>query len=500
MLRQDSYDINRVHKVNILVTVLVIVLMVSQALITQGLDRGIKNAVQGSVVVVLLATNYFLPINRYLKGLFFVLIPGAVVVALFYLDNYALNKHYIILTSIAMAALYFKKEIILAYGIIIQVLLILVYLAAPEKVIGPGQGAGLFISAIVVMNGSVALLYFLSKWGRDLVDEAVKREYHAKDLLHKLQNTYVRIEDGTSVLDNSINQFNSNINAICDASNIIKVSMQEMAKAVQEQAVSTYKVNETMVDSIQTVHETQNISKGIADKSFEMSQKVEEGWDKIVQVNNQISIISSAIGTAVVTVSELQESMGKVNSLLEGITQISEQTNLLALNAAIESARAGEHGKGFAVVAEEVRKLAEQSASIVRDITRVTTGVFNKSQEAFEKVSQGESATLEGKKLISDISSYFQNIKDAFEDTNKEIMKGMQKIGSITQRFEDVQRQTESIASISQQSVASTQEVMATIEGENNQLMQISSSVSEVQKLSGELKNMLDSKSCGLMQ
>ena len=231
------------------------------------------------------------------------------------------------------------------------------------------------------------------------------------------------------------------------------------------------------------------------DSAEVMSERVRRGWEKIEQMNHQISIISNSIATANTTVSELQTSMTKVNTLPEDITQIAEQTNLLALNAAIESARAGEHGKGFAVVADEVRKLAEQSTRIVSDITQVTTGLFTKSQEAYEKVNQGDSATKEGKEIIYNISSYFQDIMDAFSETDTEIIKGLDKIKNVVEKFEKVQSKMENMVSISQQNSASTEEVPATIENENSQIQQISNFINEIQELSGHLKQVTNAKS-----
>jgi len=490
----DKYNVKRVHKVNIAVILLIVLLISVQAILAQGLSGGVKVILQGCLVLILAIINYFLPIKKYTKGLLFALIPGIVIIALFYLDGYALNKHYILLTTVTMAALYFKKEIILIHGGIINLLLLAVYIIKPENLLGSSFGVNEFIKIMIILNGAVVLLFFLTKWGRDLVDEAYKKESYSNDLLNKMESIFSNIEDITNTLSNNVNLVNSNVDLVTEASQNIGIAMHEMATATQEEASSIYSVNETMVVSLESVQKTQYITKGIADMSTEMSEKVDDGWKKIDQVDNQISTITDAIITAATTVSELESSMEQVNNLLEGIKEIAEQTNLLALNAAIESARAGEHGKGFAVVADEVRKLAEQSSRIVKDINLVTANVFIKSKEAYEKVNQGEEATILGKKLVSEISVYFNSFKETFSITDVEINKGMKQIEGIAADFVEAQKQIENMASVSEENAASIEEVVATIENENGQILEISNSIKEVNRMCEDLKLIIDSK------
>ncbi len=493
-MHEDNYNLQRVHKVNLLTIIMLACMMAVQAFLMQGAAKGVNNLMQGSLIVVLAVINFYLPIKGYTKGLIFGLIPLVVITVLFYLKGYQLNNHYILFLTVPMVAMYLKKNLVITHSIAASILLIALYILKPANLMGPDYNNGKFIGMLIILNGISFLLYFLTKWGRDLVDEAMQKELDAKLLLDKLEGTFGKIQDSADVLDGSIQEFRTKIGSVSEGSQSIAITMNEMARAIQEEASSIYQVNGTMAGSIEKVCETREISKGIASRTDEMSKMVGDGWNKIGQINNQMTIIGDAVGTATVTVSQLQLSMQKVNDLLSNIKQIADQTNLLALNAAIESARAGEHGKGFAVVAEEVRRLAEQSAIIVDDINGVTKGVFQQATESYEKVNKGEIATQAGKSLVEEISVYFNTLKNVFTETNLQTSKGMNEIDTVTTQFMSIQKQIENLASISEENAASIQEVLATTENGNNELLQVSRAIKEIYELSSKLKSIVEEK------
>jgi len=488
---KDGYNVKRVHKVSVITIFSITFLSCLQALLG-GISVFIEFIIPASIILLITLVNYFLPLKDYVKGCIFALVPAIVIIAFFYIDGFSLDGHYILFSSVALTALYFKKDILMINAFIIDISFVVVFLLSPDGIMGSDNNLQSFISTMVVLNGTIVLLYFLTKWGRELIDESYQKQMKTEDLLVKLQTTFNNVEGSSNILKDSITKLSSNIKTIKEESQNITVSMNEMANSIQEEAADTYKINEAMVNSLEMVQDTLDISKGVINKTDELNKMFGEGWSKIEQMDNQMGIIGSSITTANVTMAELQTSMKKINSLVEDITNIASQTNLLALNAAIESARAGENGKGFAVVAEEVRKLAEQSAKTAANITELTTGLFNKSQEATEKVSNGEVAAREGQVLIKSISTYFDYFKQAFENTVSEISKGMNKIENVTNIFTNTQSQIQNVASISEQNAAATEEVLATIENENKEMQEIYSSIDVIQKLSEQLASMVN--------
>lgn len=486
----DYSNNKRINTLQMILITSVIVLITAESFLIGGVILGLSTSYKTIPVGIILFIVYLSHLTPRGKAVLFSLIPTLVVGLLIFKGPFQTQYLFILFLSVAMVTLYFDRNMMKVFAVLFNVLLISLYVLRPENIMGPLHQPVYFVSCIFTFNATIVTLYYLTKWGREFMETTQEKQLQANALLTKIRITMENVDDGNCILSDNITTFNSKIQANLSATENIKIAMEEMAKGTFSQAASIGDMSDKMKAVFSQVQAVQSISDQVALTSNEMTEEVVGGSAKLEQMEGQMTTIYQAISIALITVRELKDNMTVINSFLKDISEIADQTNLLALNAAIEAARAGESGRGFAVVADEVRKLAEQSAKTAKDINRITTQTDRQMSIAVETVHAGENAVQVGSDLIKRVNQYFAKVKETIASNNQALIDETKMIGNVNQQVCAISDQIGTIAAISQQHAATNQEVCATVDEENSNMILLSKAVNEIEALSLRLKNM----------
>lgn len=305
-------------------------------------------------------------------------------------------------------------------------------------------------------------------------DELAELAIATNAMHEQLTAIVVNILDSSEQLAGHSEELTQSANEVKIGSEQVALTMQELATGSEAQASNASalaNVMETFNEEFKTVNENSLI---IADASRHVIDQSNESEQLMNLSSQQMDKIETIMKQAVSKMQSLEFQTQEITALVRLIQNIADQTNLLALNAAIEAARAGEHGRGFAVVADEVRKLSEQVAVSVKDITGFVNKIQNESREVSVSLEQGYAEVQAGSEQIQKTTDMLIEMESSLNEMIQNILIVSDKMSGLTENTANMSVAIEEIASISQESAAGVEETSAASQQINSSMEEVS--------------------------
>ncbi|WP_069998293.1 methyl-accepting chemotaxis protein [Cellulosilyticum sp. I15G10I2] len=331
------------------------------------------------------------------------------------------------------------------------------------------------------------------------IDEAfINRKDEVGDLakaIHTIEESlrYMigQVNDASLQVSASSEELNSMASQTATTTDEVAKTICDIAEGATDQAQSTAQGLLKLSELEKYIKEDQIHMKELNEVSHKVEALVNSGLEVINTLFKKTDESMTATTNVYDTILKTNESSSKISAASNVITSISQQTNLLALNASIEAARAGEHGRGFAVVAEEIRKLAEQSASSSKMIDEMVENLQHDSERAVN-TTEVVKATLEEQVSHMNITKEkYLEISEAINHQGQ-VVELLNESGHVMAiKNNEVYATLDALSAVAEQNAAATEESSACIEEQAASIHEIVSSSKSLAELAQVLHHLI---------
>ena len=272
-----------------------------------------------------------------------------------------------------------------------------------------------------------------------------------------LTNKYQNHEFGiiANGFNNTIEKLKNIVSNIIDSSNNIELTSKELASGNNDLALRTQSQSSSLEQTASSMEQMASTIKNSAEKSVIGNNMMNDSKKSVEEAGLIIDSTTRSM-------EDVYEASRKITNITKLIEDIAFQTNILALNASVEAARAGEQGRGFSVVASEVRTLAQNTQTSVKDITSLIA-------DSDEKIRVATEAARKSQEIFIDIKDKIENTANIMQDISTTAVEQQSGVDQVNQAVLRMDASTQENASLVEQS----KEASITLSSEAQKLIDV---------------------------
>ncbi len=388
-------------------------------------------------------------------------------------DDFALFLAAIALSGLYLRPLYPRAQLALA-----DVLLVVLYICAPQK----AEGLSQYILCVVTFNVAAILICMVVDRGRSFIIRSEARAEEIEEVLKSL-----------AVINNELNRnfeaTHGRIGDIQSANNKVERKTSELLKDSLNIAEG---VNTTMM-TCDDAREKVNITRA---QIQELNTEVKH-FEEVLAVNDKsIEKVTGEITAVKESSAETAKVFGVIHEQMEQITMVMGQmetiaasTTMLALNASIEAARAGEAGAGFAVVASKVQELAVDSNKCSGEVQRVVENMQRQVDATLIQMQESTGSIDDSLESLTELRQGFKALIEKFDVLYQTIEAENSSVSEVEQSFDNIQQRISDVRTYTDKNQNSVEAIADSLKIYGDNMRLVENDTASLKQLAASMEN-----------